>query len=287
MGAKSKIDWTDATWNPVRGCTKVSTGCKNCYAERLAARFCGEGQPYYGTITNGKWNGALRVVEHKALTQPIRWRRQRKIFVNSMSDLFHEGMDDRFIDEIYAVMLICAHHERPRGHIFQVLTKRAKRMHDYLSNPELHKRLAVAAGELMEDGDRWHDQFYYNLNGVVAHPSIWIGVTVENQDVAHERMPALIATPAAVKFVSCEPLLGCMSLAQWMRHIDWVIAGCESGPGRRLAETEWFRVLRDQCRPHGVPFFIKQMENDFTYRVEKLPELDGVQWAQFPDENWE
>jgi protein gp37 len=289
------IEWTDATWNPVRGCSRVSEGCRNCYAERVAARFSGPGMPYEGLAANGKWAGKTRLVADK-LDQPLRWKRQRRIFVNSMSDLFHESLTDEQIDEVFAIMLAT-----PR-HTFQVLTKRPARMRAYstrlagfsTTDPMSYGAFDLARATIGEE-PRW------------PAPNVWLGVSVENQAAADERIPLLLETPAAVRFLSCEPLLGPVNLtmrddelgAKWptlAMGIHWVIAGGESGPGARPCHPEWARSLRDQCAAAHVPFFFKQW-GEFAPRVlftggkeeivrpgKKLAGslLDGVEHKAFP-----
>jgi protein gp37 len=251
MGDKTSIEWTDATWNPVRGCAHVSEGCKNCYAERVAARFSKDGQPYAGTITDGRWSGTLTLWQH-LIDLPLRWKRPRRIFVNSMSDMFHENLSDQDIDQVFRLM------EKAKHHTFQVLTKRPRRMLEWFGGKS-------GAGL-----------------SALALPNVWLGVSVENQRTAYERIPLLLRVPAAVRFLSCEPLLGPVDLERplpvssrsdaagrgiewieeaaplWKGGIDWVIAGGESGPGARPMHPEWARGLRDQCQAAGVPFFFKQ-----------------------------
>lgn len=255
MSDKTEIEWTEATWNPVRGCSRVSEGCRNCYAERVASRFSGPGMPYEGLAANGKWTGVARVVE-KAMDQPLRWKRPRRIFVNSMSDLFHESLAFADVLRIFEVM------EKAKHHTFQVLTKRPRRAFDFCATYGIGT------------SNRWPE-------------NVWLGVSVENQAAADERIPLLLETPAAVRFLSCEPLLGPVDLlrVQWpqkhrvdvlrggawdfggfggftqhsdMNKIDWVIAGGESGPGARWMRPEWAQDLRDQCAAAGTPFFFKQ-----------------------------
>jgi protein gp37 len=208
----SGIEWTDATWNPVTGCTKVSPGCKNCYAERLAFRLRAMG--------NARYRDGFAVTLHTDLLDlPLRWRRTRQIFVNSMSDLFHEAVPDDFIRRVFDVMV------EARWHTFQVLTKRSR-------------RLAELAHRLPWPGN------------------VWQGVSVENARHA-ERVRDLQAVPAAVRFLSIEPLLGPIP-ALPLEEIDWVIVGGESGGGRRAISVEWVRDIRDQCRAARVAFFFKQ-----------------------------
>lgn len=273
MADGSNIEWTDATWNPLRGCSRISPGCRFCYAERVASRFSGAGQPYDGLIheTTKGWNGTVRFIRD-VLEQPLRWKRPRRIFVNSMSDLFHDNVADEWIDEIFAVMALAPQH------VFQVLTKRPERMLSYF------RRLDAAA-------DSWRPNTAtgaFNARDVLnfAHmhrkngfgtplpdawplPNLWLGVSVENQATADERIPLLLQAPGAVRWLSCEPLLGPVDLGMPSRHaasanapapsrIDWVVAGGESGPRARPMHPEWARSLRDQCTAEGVPFFYKQ-----------------------------
>ena len=268
MGDKSKIEWTDATWNPVTGCTKVSQGCKNCYAERLFPRA-------YGTRKPGRGNGGKSVnqtgrtftdvrTHPDRLDQPLRWRRPRRIFVNSMSDLFHEDVPDEFIDRVFIVMAMAVQHS------FQALTKRPQRMFDYLNSQDEHwddHRLEILRSTALVEGytDRPEVDIRWPL------PNVWLGVSVEDQATADERIPLLLRTPAAVRFLSCEPLLGPISFeglfanpanprdgTNALEEIDWLIAGGESGPSARPSHPDWFRDLRDQCQAVGVPFFFKQ-----------------------------
>jgi len=205
MGEHTAIEWTDSTWNPVTGCTKVSPGCKYCYAERLTERF-------------GQRFNEIRLHPER-LSLPIRWRRPRRIFVNSMSDLFHEQVPESFIQQVFAVMA------EARWHTFQVLTKRAA-------------RLAEVAGRL-----DWP-------------PNVWQGVSVENAAYVW-RIRHLRGVPAAIRFLSVEPLLGPIRDLP-LEGIDWVIVGGESGPRRRLLDPAWVREIRDQCLAEGVAFFFKQ-----------------------------
>lgn len=274
MSDKTNISWTEATWNPLRGCSKVSDGCRNCYAEGMAARFSGPGLPYEGTITDGRWNGQIRLVP-EVLQQPLRWQRPRRIFVNSMSDLFHKEVPQDYIDKVFAVMALA-----PR-HTFQILTKRPDRMKNYLQGLEKRGTAATLgyAAELVT-GDEIAHHYVNNriLAGATDKPgwplkNVWLGVSVENQMAADERIPLLLQTPAAVRFLSCEPLLGPVDLFQagaltgglvneneFDAHgnIDWVIAGGESGHGARPMHPDWVRSLRDQCQAAGVAFHFKQ-----------------------------
>lgn len=337
MADNTSISWTDATWNPIRGCRRTApagskqSGCGDptgggCYAERQAARFCGPGQAYEGLITltaNGpRWSGKTRFVsEH--LRDPLKWRKPRRIFTDSMSDLFYEGFRDDEIDRVVAVMIICATRDGS-NHTFQTLTKRATRMRAYFADPSTQERVARAAGAMMEDGDGWFDTLAFRKEGL-AHPNLWWGVSVENQAAADERIPELLETPAAVRFLSCEPLLGPVDISEYFDpcsvpcgeepwpELSWVIAGCESGLRARECQVPWLRSLRDQCETAHVPFFLKQAEesadcgadrqldigDDDTIafgdgsklkrrrpggnHVIELPYLDDVQHAAFPE----
>lgn len=313
------ISWTDDTWNPIKGCSRVSPGCANCYAEVQAARIVrmGKGKPtaYDGLVrvTAGgepRWTGRIRLVP-EALALPLSWRKPRRIFVDSMSDLFHERLDDEQIDLVFAAMLLA-----PR-HTFQVLTKRAARMRSYFEAPDLYERVLAAADYFRRRDPRLNQ---VGIGDPATSPArwIWLGISVENQDAADERIPELLRTPAAVRFLSCEPLLGEVDLAKaspnarsLVEDLDWIIAGCESGPGARPCSVEWLRSLRDQCAWSGVAFFLKQAVEptpvdqpaavlrgirhfaptasspDGSKRkpggVIELPYLDGVQHAAFPE----
>jgi protein gp37 len=263
MGETS-IEWTDKTWNPVRGCSRVSPGCENCYAERTAARFAGAGQPFEGLVRIGRqgarWTGKMRLVSEKLL-EPLRWRKPARVFVNSMSDLFHEALADDAIDQVIAVMLLSPQHT------FQVLTKRAERMAAHLNDPALYDRVLAAANRIR---DQRPDLFQVGISNPTTHPASWIwwGVSVEDQHRADERIPHLLRVPAAVRFLSCEPLLELVDLGLALRtvrngknasNVDWVIVGGESGHGARPFRLGWARSIIDQCRAASVPVFVKQM----------------------------
>ena len=232
MSDKSTIEWTDATWNPVRGCTKISPGCKHCYAETFAERFRG----VHGSAYERGFD--LRVVP-EMLTQPLRWRSPRIIFVNSMSDLFHEGVPDDYIVAVAKVM------HAANWHTFQVLTKRASRMRKMLEG-----KLAFAASD--------------------RH--IWWGVSVEDRKYGVPRIAQLQAAPAAIRFLSVEPLLEDLGQLE-LAGIDWVIVGGESGPGSRPLERNWVVSIRNQCRAAKVPFFFKQWGGNPKGKAGR--ELDG------------
>ncbi|NCC60722.1 MAG: phage Gp37/Gp68 family protein [Verrucomicrobiae bacterium] len=212
MATNSSIEWTESTWNPITGCTKTSTGCLHCYAERMAKRLQAMGQPNYV-------NGFQVACHPEALGHPLKWKKPQMVFVNSMSDLFHHEVPIPFMKEIFHVM------NEAHWHTFQVLTKRAERL----------KQLA------------------HNFTWT---PNIWMGVTVENADYVN-RIDALRKVPAAVRFLSLEPLLGPLPHLN-LKNIDWVIAGGESGPGARAMNEDWVIDIRDQCLSADVPFFFKQ-----------------------------
>ncbi len=235
MAQLSSIEWTDATWNPVTGCTKISPGCKHCYADRLAKRLQAMGQPRYR-------NGFSVTLQPDLLEEPLRWTKPRLVFVNSMSDLFHEAVPLAFIQRVFETM------ERADWHIFQVLTKR-------------HQRLAALAEDL-----HWPR-------------NVWMGVSVESQDYV-ERVASLRKVPAAVRFLSVEPLLSPISFLP-LRGIQWVIAGGESGPRARPMEPDWVRAIRDRCRAMGVPFFFKQWGG--VHKSASGRTLDGRTWDEMPE----
>ena len=279
MADGTKIEWTDATWNPIVGCSVVSPGCTNCYAMRL---------------------------DEKALSQPLRWRRPRKIFVCAHSDLFHEATPDEWIDRVFAVMALCPQHT------FQVLTKRPKRMRDYFSTCPPALRRAAVIDRMYEIMRAEHRGYFTAIAWPL--PNVWLGVTAEDKTRADERIPDLLATPAAKRFVSVEPMLGALNLrririapnhhtiidalegyaltekSSWSgsgcehTKLDWVICGSESGPGARPMHPDWARSLRDQCAAAGVPFFMKQWgewipaldrdNNDPDWRADYSREFD-------------
>ncbi|MGI5223016.1 DUF5131 family protein [Nocardia sp. CA-290969] len=268
MMTKTSIEWTDETWNPVTGCDKVSPGCDHCYAEGIANRFAGT--PQFP-------NGFAVTLHPERLTHPLRWKKPRRVFVNSMSDLFHDQISDRYIAQVWAIMAATPQHT------YQVLTKRHGRMRSLLSSTEFDlavaeewTKLGTTAGSVRED----HTPPY-------PLPNVWLGVSAEDQRWADIRIPALLDTPAAVRFVSAEPLLGPIDLdgpldqtgahrpklTYWLTgrpgfaedgtlttgpRLDWVIVGGESGHGARPMDPVWARSLRDQCTAAGVAYLFKQ-----------------------------
>jgi protein gp37 len=239
MSDGSAIEWTDATWNPVRGCIKVSPGCKHCYAETFAERFRGvPGHPYQQGFD-------LLVVPDK-LFEPLRWSRSRRIFVNSMSDLFQDGVSADFVRKVFEVMATAD------WHIYQMLTKRAARMRELTS-------------QLPKD--------------IVARDNIWLGVSVEDRRYGLPRIDELRETPANVRFLSIEPLLEDLGEVD-LRGIHWVIVGGESGPGARRMDAQWVLSIRDQCRAAGVPFFFKQWGG--VQKSRNGRELEGQMYDEYP-----
>jgi protein gp37 len=239
MSDHSTIEWTDATWNPVRGCTKISDGCRNCYAETFAERFRGvKGHPYESGFD-------LRLVPAK-LAEPLRWPVPKMIFVNSMSDLFHQDVPDEYVIEVAKVMQACY------WHTFQVLTKRSERLVDLLAT-----KLSFAAGLR----------------------NIWWGVSVENRRSGLPRLEHLRGAQAAVRFLSIEPLLEDLGRIE-LAGISWVIVGGESGPRARPVNGEWVTSVRDQCRAAGVPFFFKQWGGVRKKVAGRM--LDGKTYDEFP-----
>ena len=326
MGDKSKIEWTDASWNPVTGCDKVSPGCAHCYAEGVADRFWAKQYPEVPISTPADLDETntfhrprkfTDVMCHEdRLDQPLRWKRPRRIFVNSMSDLFHEDVPDAFIDKVFAVMALAPQHT------FQVLTKRADRMFEYMSSGHC---LWNGFHRLVGPTISTHDQVesWCAANGISRNErdrrigiitdgggftyevwplhNVWLGVSVENQRFADERIPLLLQTPAAVRFISAEPLLGAVDLAKFIgtnipgphdcpdwgdipdthcircgvlweeEHecppgfgptLNWAIVGGESGRGARPFHIDWARTIVQQCQAAGVPCFVKQLGAD-------------------------
>jgi protein gp37 len=240
MSEHSKIEWTDATWNPVRGCSKVSPGCKFCYAERFAERFRGvPGHPFEQGFD-------VRLVPEK-IPEPLHWKTPKKIFVNSMSDLFHESVPDSYILQIAQIM------RQANWHIFQILTKRHDRMSRLLSGP---------------------------LSSFAAEPHIWWGVSVENKKHGLPRLRRLQKTPIAVRFLSIEPLLEDLGEID-LKGIAWVIVGGESGPGARPMQSTWVRSIQNQCRRDNVAFFFKQWGGARKAASGRV--LDGRTYSNFPE----
>ncbi|MFA5186376.1 MAG: phage Gp37/Gp68 family protein [Patescibacteria group bacterium] len=288
MSAISKIEWTDATWNPVRGCAMVSAGCEHCYAMRQAHRFSGKGQPYEGlTRLDMRWVGRARFVP-EMLPVPMRWESPRRIFVNSMSDLFHGDITNRQISAVFAVMAACPQHT------FIVLTKRPNGMNRWY---ELHPFGGYASKAVLDYRKEFTDRQLDRLTHVGSWPlpNVWLGVSCEDQSMLAKRVLPLLQTPAAIRWVSLEPLLAPIRFIanrfdplvgmdierpNIRSKIDWVVVGAESGPGARPMNEDWVRSIRDECKEVGTPFFYKQkLENG---RKVSLPFLDGLRYAEYP-----
>lgn len=328
----TSIEWTDVTWNPVTGCTKVSPGCKNCYAERVSARtFAGQLAPLGGGASGSRPRRFTDVQCHpERLEAPLHWRKPRRVFVNSMSDLFHEAVPVEFVERVFAVMAAASQQT------FQVLTKRPRRMRDLLNDAGLAQRIRVAPAtrqaELNGDLFRAVDRVHGGMTAIERQmslanmpplpvtrwplPNVWLGVSAENQETADERIPILLDTPAAVRFVSAEPLLGSIDLCsvQPMRHekdgtlvpvqgppvfdalrgqytrgigngalgydckrLDWVIVGGESGPRARPCDVSWVSSILDQCKASGTACFIKQLG--------AVPRVTGQRWRAWPGQH--
>jgi protein gp37 len=281
MGDKSTIEWTSATWNPLLGCTRVSEGCRHCYAERMAYRLesMKPTGPYRGTTKKVghelRWTGQVNLHE-AAVNLPLKWKGPRRIFVNSMSDLFHEAVREKDIERILAVMALAQHHT------FQILTKRPERMLDMLTRGYAAAYLEDVAREYLDEttGDSsWQDIKGWPL------PNVWLGVSVENQATADARIPLLLQTPAAVRWVSYEPALGQVDFSgNWLRcgkpavhahcnpHLNWIVVGGESGPGARPFDLAWARQTIAQGRAAGVPVFVKQLgARPFEFTLHDFP----------------
>ena len=283
MADNSSIEWTEATWNPILGCSRVSPGCDSCYAINTATIRAGNPHPKVAAAFAGlterrdgrlDWTGRVNLLPER-LTQPLRWRKPKRIFVNSQSDLFHDQVPDEYIAKVFAVMA-----QAPQ-HTFQLLTKRHARMRSLLNQERFVEDIQRAIDALYDDTDDQHVGDGWPLRNV------WVGVSVENQQWADIRVPALLGTPAAVRWLSCEPLLGPVDLTRlsaniWQQpdmvydalgqrygvpgawrapsaaRVDWVVVGGESGSASRPMNPAWARGLRDQCVAAGVPYFFKQ-----------------------------
>lgn len=320
----TKIEWTHhpgfkgETWNPVVGCTKVSQGCRFCYAETLHDR---RHKAYEaGARLPQQYAEPFKHVQllPKRLELPLRWQKPRSVFVNSLSDLFHEDVPRGFIDAVFAVMALRPHHR------FMILTKRHREMRDYLADAAVRERVSEGAEGLIDNHgtrqEKWNLSRRRNACAPTVRtwplPNVWVGVSVEDQKAADARIPVLAATPAAVRFLSCEPLLGPISFDLTVREgdeygegavrldmltgyrflrdgfekplqptgaIHWVIAGAESGTGARPMDEDWVRDICHACEIERIPFFYKQ--NADKGRKLSLPELDGRRWADLPAQN--
>ena len=256
----TNISWTDETWTVTTGCKPLSAGCAQCYAATMTRRLAAMRLPEYQGLLgkSGHFNDQVRCLPRN-LDKPLHWRKPRRVFVDSMSDLFHPDVPFSFIDRVFSCMAAC------RRHTFQVLTKRPERMADYL---------ATGKTNVLING------------GGFPLPNLWIGSSVENQAVADERILQLLQCPAAVRFLSCEPLLGAVTIPGPLGNlfgdfrrstVDWVIVGCESGPRRRPCDPAWIRSIVDQCAAADVPCFVKQMS--INGKVSRDP-AEWPKWAQ-------
>ncbi len=281
---KTKIPWAEYVWNPISGCTRFSEGCVNCYAyrrARLLAGRCGypKVDPFQVTLHRDK------------IDEPLHWKKPRLVFVCSMGDLFHPAVENEWIGRIFGVMASCPQHT------FIVLTKRPQRMYDLLHPDVTGPLKGEACQTAYEIACRSANIKAADFKLDWPLPNVWLGVTAENQNRANERIPILLQTPAAVRFVSIEPMLDWVDLVEstdicgsgnclppvdgFGKWLHWVIVGCESGPGRRQFDYQWARQVRDQCVEYGVPFYFKQAP-DQDGKVVEHPELDGVIWKQYP-----
>ncbi|MGE4193047.1 MAG: DUF5131 family protein [Pseudodesulfovibrio sp.] len=301
----TKIEWTDKTWNPIVGCSKVSPACDHCYAEKMAFRLAHNPKApieYRNVVTDaGTWNGKTALVE-STLGTPLHWRKPCRVFVGSMTDLFHEDTPDEWIGKVFATMALSSHIT------FQVLTKRPERMHRFING--IHNTIGVVDPR-QPDGP--------NDPVLVQHvkwplPNVWLGVTVENQEQADKRIPILLDTPAAVRFVSVEPMLGPVDLEGVGRDLnalegvwavkspgenneydifdtpalDWVICGGETGPGARPMWEPWARDLMEQCEADGIPFFFKKWgayRGPDDWKIPAGDKIGGRIIREFPEEN--
>lgn len=289
--SKSNIEWTDYTWNPIVGCSKISAGCKNCYAEKLAWRLVCMNQNHYIPVVRNvgygnkthDWTGETAFVE-SALEKPLHWKKPRKIFVCSMGDLFHESVPFEWIDKVMAVIALCPQHT------FLVLTKRPERMKEYFIEPigGLTRRnyitSAISHQTFRSEVEHW------NLN------HLWLGVTTENQEQADKRIPILLQIPAAKRFVSVEPMLSEVDIRRYMlsdydkaahdhqmtgmecqtNKLNWVICGGETGSKARECKVDWVRDLMVQCEVARVPFFFKKFKDGET-------KIDGKEIREYPE----
>lgn len=259
MADGTKIEWADATWNPITGCSVVSPGCTNCYAMKLAGTRMKHHWSRAGLTDDTKggpvWNGNVWFNE-KWLDQPLHWKKPRRIFVCAHGDLFHENVPDEWIDRVFAVMFVAWRHT------FILLTKRSDRQRAYLSDPTKHERWAEVIRKEFRGTSTPTAGWFENYG-----KRIWLGVSVEDQTRADERIPDLLDTPAAVRWISAEPLLGEVNFDRrvfdecsggWLHHLDWIVAGGESGPNARPMHPDWARSIRDQCAAAGVAYFHKQ-----------------------------
>ena len=315
----TKIEWTDATWNPIVGCSKISAGCENCYAETAAAsaRLQQFGQyqdvidfeidKSYGQVVGHQWNGKTVFVDSQ-LEKPLHWKKPRKIFVCSMGDLFHESVPFEWIDKVMAIIALC------HWHTFQILTKRPERMLEYFGRKNLEEIVAenIRLPQWFNRNVKEPLPSHLDFNAISKKthfplPNLWLGVTAENQEMADERIPLLLQIPAAKRFISIEPCLGDVNLEEYLtplgsetchygtshvlktcdcRHeyINWVIVGCEAGAKRRDCKRHWISGIVMQCETAGVPVFVKQVSNVFKKVIKTIEQFpEELRIREFPD----
>lgn len=253
---KTRIEWCDLTWSPITGCTPISEGCENCYARKMANRFRGrfgypKDDPFRPTFHPGR------------LDEPDKWKKPRRVFVCSMGDLFHENITNKEIGEVWLKAF------NNRKHTWIFLTKRIERLRWW---SEATSKMSWWPAENL-----WPECMWLGITAENLWPEcIWLGVTAENQVRAAERIPVLLDIPAAVRWVSLEPLLGPVNLSPWVNQLQWVVVGAETGPGKRPMDLDWARSVRGQCLDAGIPFFFKKDSNGNH-------ELDGQIWEQYPE----
>lgn len=296
----TNISWTEQTWNPIVGCSIASKGCKNCYAMKMATRLEAMGVAHYAGTTqkvngNSVWTGKLVQAPECVLMKPLKRKKPTMYFVNSMSDLFHEDIPDEWIDQVFAVMALS------HQHTFQILTKRAKRMYEYFTEPRRNFLHAPVSWWIQDYMDKIIGKETYEPK--IPLSNVWLGVSAEDQEQADLRIPNLIKTPAKLRFLSLEPQLEEISLTSpkwrgtncnttdWLDDIQWIIQGCESGPKARYFNPDWARSIRNQCfnhtdmgRPWARKYFLKQLPG-YGYgdpKIIKEPLLEGVQHLAMP-----
>ena len=281
MGSTSKIEWTEASWTPIRAwnvatgktgwhCEHVSPGCEHCYSESINRRL-GSGLAF----KPGHFKDVDVYLDEKMLAAPLKWRKPRKIFVCSMTDLFGEWVPDEWIDQVFAIMALTPQHT------YQILTKRPERMREYCGNIQKNGRwleMEDRALKLGYDPRGQDDTGFAWVSNKQFLPNVWLGVSVEDQARAGERIPLLLETPAAVSFISAEPLLSSVDLREWLPGLSWCIIGGESGPGKRPVNLEWLRSIREQCKAAGVPLFVKQIDK-------VIPIPDDLMIREWPKES--
>lgn len=280
MGDKTGIAWTQETWNPTTGCTHASAGCDHCYAERMANRLRGR----HGYPAADPFRPQL---QPQRLETPLQWTKPRLVFVDSMSDLFHPAFDEKYIAKVFAIMDLAS------WHTYQVLTKRPERAAELLSSEDFRFHVGWAESQVLQTRPGPDSP----AMGQWPLRNVWIGTSVESQQTANLRIPQILRCPAALRFLSCEPLLGPLRLqtgiyrtgsgserGTTLDRIGWVIAGGESGPGARPCDPYWLRVIRDQCAAADVPFFLKQLGGVTDKRAHEKAVLDGRTWTQMPSE---